>query len=64
MGSRRDTAEVGSAYVLHTRNRWPWRSDEGALGQGQPLVRAREDLIPHHETFSNTIQPPYSYTKD
>ena len=44
MGSRRDTAEVGSAYVLHTRNRWPWRSDEGALGQGQPLVRAREDL--------------------
>jgi hypothetical protein len=31
--------------------------------RARPGPRVFDLIIPHHETFSTTIQPPYSYTK-
>ena len=41
--------------------------EPGSDRQNEPIVsvtsRGRYLIIPHHETFSTTTQPPYSSTK-
>ena len=36
---------------------------DGAQPKKKVLSMREQVIIPHHETFSTTIQPPYSSTK-